>query len=200
MHRLRHVIYVDRRGWKALARPDGREIDQFDSEDTIYLLGLNARGAVISSLRLNPTTKSHLISEFFAHTVTFEPIPISDSIYEITRYFVVPERVPRPLRELAEGELKTALLEYGLSLGLTDMSVVCDTFFLEAIEKMRWKIRLLGPPTPYDEGVCISLRLEVSEEAIANTRKTCGVQGPVYVYRALPPIPHHNDQNGRAVA
>jgi acyl-homoserine lactone synthase len=200
MHRLRHVIYVDRRGWKALARPDGREIDQFDTEDTIYLLGLNAKGAVISSVRLNPTTKPHLISKFFARTVTFEPIPISDSIYEITRYFIVPERVPRPLRKVAEGELKTALLEYGLNLGLIEMSVVCDTFFLGPIEEMRWKIRLLGPPTPYDEGICISLRLEVSEEAIANTRKTCGVTGPVYVYQTFPPLPHRNDHNGRAVA
>jgi acyl-homoserine lactone synthase len=200
MHRLRHVIYVDRRGWKALARPGGREIDQFDTDDTIYLLGLDAEGAVISGVRLNPTTKPHLINTFFSHTVIFEPIPISDSTYEVTRYFVVPERVPRRGRDLAEGELITALLEYGLSIGLTDMSVLCDTFFLEPIKEMRWKVRLLGPPAPYDEGVCISLRFEVSREVIASTRETRGVKGPVYVYRAYPPAPLLIAHNGRATA
>jgi acyl-homoserine lactone synthase len=44
MHRLRHDIYVDRRGWKALARSDQREVDQFDTEDAVYLLGLDELG------------------------------------------------------------------------------------------------------------------------------------------------------------
>ena len=33
--RLRHDIYVKQRKWMALDRPDGREIDQFDTEDAV---------------------------------------------------------------------------------------------------------------------------------------------------------------------
>src|SRR5271165_6830798 len=35
--RLRHEIYVKQRKWMALDRPDGREIDQFDTEEAVYL-------------------------------------------------------------------------------------------------------------------------------------------------------------------
>jgi acyl-homoserine lactone synthase len=200
MYRLRYQIYVGRRRWKALERPDGRDIDQFDTEDTVYFLGLNASGAVTSGLRLNPTTKPHLINTIFPHAVTFEPIPIGDHIYEITRYFVVPERLARDARRRAAGELITAMLEHGLTMGLTHISLLCDAFFMSTMLEMRWKVRSLGLPTPYPEGTCIAVLFEVSEEAIANTRQTRGVQGPVYVHAARPPAPYLNGSRRSAVA
>src|SRR5690349_14719114 len=77
MFRIRHDIYVGRRGWAALAKPDGRDVDQFDTEETVYLLGLDNLGRVCSGLRLNPTMSPHLIDTLFPHAVTFEPIPVS---------------------------------------------------------------------------------------------------------------------------
>ncbi len=41
MHRIRHRIYVEGRGWKALRKSDGREVDEFDTDDAVYLLGLS---------------------------------------------------------------------------------------------------------------------------------------------------------------
>lgn len=200
MYRLRYQIYVGRRGWKALQRPDGRDKDQFDTEDTVYFLGLNESGAVTSGLRLNPTTKPHLINTIFPHAVTFEPVPVGDHIYEITRYFVVPERLARNARRRAAGELITAMLEHGLTMGLTHISLLCDAFFMSTMLEMRWKVRSLGLPTPYPEGTCIAVLFEVSDEAIANTRETRGVQGPVYVYRAQPLAPYLNGSRRSAVA
>jgi acyl-homoserine lactone synthase len=198
MFRARHRIYVGRRGWKALRRPDGRDVDQFDTDDTIYFLGLTAAGAVTSGLRLNPTTKPHLISTLFPHAVTFDSIPVGDDIYEITRYFVVAERLPRTSRRHAGGELITAMLEYGLALGLTHISLLCDAFFMSTMLEMRWKVRSLGLPTPYDEGTCIAVIFEVSQEAIANTRETRGVHGPVFAYLPRPPTQYLNGNHRSA--
>ena len=80
------------RRWK---RPDGRDIDQLNTQDTTYLLGLDDLGNVCSGLRLNPTTRPHLIDTVFPHAVTARDIPVGDDIYEFTRYFVVPDRVDR---------------------------------------------------------------------------------------------------------
>ena len=44
--RLRHEIFVEERKWETLRRPDGREIDSYDNEDTIYLLALDRRRVV----------------------------------------------------------------------------------------------------------------------------------------------------------
>jgi len=188
MYRLRHRIYAGRRGWKALQRADGRDVDQFDTEDTIYLLDLTPDGSVTSGLRLNPTTKPHLINTLFPHAVTFDSIPVSDHIHEITRYFVVPERLPRDGRRRAGGALITAMLEYGLMIGLTHISLLCDAFFMSTMLEMRWKVRVLGLPTPYPEGTCIAVIFEVSQEAVANTREVRGVDGPVWIYSADPSL------------
>jgi len=193
MFRIRHDIYVGRRGWKALARPDGRDIDQFDTLDTVYLLGLDPQGQVLSGLRLNPTTGPHLIRDVFPHAVTFSEIPVGDQIYEFTRYFVVSERVERIRRRQAAGELLVAMFEYGLSIGLSHISLLCDAFFVSTALEMRWKVKPLGLPTPYDEGTCIALLFDVSYAVADSTRQVRGVHGPVLSYADAPPPYVAND-------
>jgi len=194
MYRIRHDVYVGRRGWKALAKPDGRDIDQFDTEDTVYLLGLDGRGRVQSGLRLNPTTGPHLIRDVFSHAVTFADIPVGEKIYEFTRYFVVPERVDRMKRRFAAGELLVAMFEYGLFVGLSQISLLCDAFFVSTALEMRWKIKPLGLPTPYDEGTCIAILFDVSYAVADSTREVRGVNGPVLTYSPAPP-PHAANDN-----
>jgi acyl-homoserine lactone synthase len=47
--RLRHEIYVKQRKWMALDRPDGREIDQFDTDEAVYLFCLD-EGRLIGAM------------------------------------------------------------------------------------------------------------------------------------------------------
>ena len=161
MFRIRHDIYVRRRGWKALARPDGREIDQFDTDDAVYLLGLDEAGHVTSGLRLVPTTKPHLIRDVFPHAVTWGRIPSDEHIYEFTRYFIVGGKIGMRGKRRAAGELLCAMFEYGIAAGLTHISLLCDTFFLPHMLECNWKVHPLGLPTPYDEGTCIAVLFEV---------------------------------------
>jgi acyl-homoserine lactone synthase len=187
MHRIRHDIYVGRRGWKALERDDGLDIDQFDTEAATYLMGVDSMGRVTAALRLMPTTGPHLLRDVFSHTVTWGRVPCSDKIYEFTRYFIVSEREHAAGRRHAAGQLLCAMFEFGLSMGLTHISLLCDTFFLPTILELGWKTRPLGLPTPYDEGSCVALLFEVSEAALVSTREARGVEGPVLVYSPTPP-------------
>ena len=44
-YRLRHQVFVEEMGWTDLAKPDGREIDQFDDKHAAggaAYLGINA--------------------------------------------------------------------------------------------------------------------------------------------------------------
>jgi acyl-homoserine lactone synthase len=63
--RLRHEIYVGERGWHDLARRDGREVDAFDNDDAVYLLGILPDKGVVAGSRLVPSLKPHLMSEVF---------------------------------------------------------------------------------------------------------------------------------------
>jgi len=182
MFRLRHDIYVGRRGWKALERADGRDIDQFDTDATVYLLSIDDAGTVTGGLRLNPTTGPHLIRDVFPQTVAGEEIPVGEHIYEFTRWFVVKERVSAEENRRVAGELLVAMLEYGKHIGLTHISLCCDSFFWKTMQETRWDVRRLGPVTRYPEGKCISVLFEVSDRMIANTRETRDVRGPVWLY------------------
>ena len=189
MFRLRHDIYVGRRGWRALERADGRDIDQFDAENTVYLLGIDEEGRVTAGLRLNPTTGPHLIRDVFPHTVTGRPIPASEDIYEFTRWFVAKDRVSAGDNSRIAGELLVAMLEYGKSIGLSHISLCCDSFFLRTMRETRWDFVRLGPITRYPEGKCVSVLFDVSDAMIANTREVRGVTGDVWRYAATPEIP-----------
>ncbi len=68
--RLRHEIYVGERKWMDLAKPDGRERDQFDTPDAIYLFAIEG-GKVLGGSRLVPSLKPHLLSEVFPTLAIF---------------------------------------------------------------------------------------------------------------------------------
>jgi acyl-homoserine lactone synthase len=186
MFRLRHDIYVGRRGWKALEKADGRDVDQFDTNATVYLLSIDNAGSVTGGLRLNPTTGPHLIRDIFPHTVAGEEIPVGEHIYEFTRWFVVKERVSAEENRRVAGELLVAMLEYGQHIGLTHISLCCDSFFWKTMQETRWDVRRLGPVTRYPEGKCISVLFDVSDRMVANTRQIRGVRGTVWVYAPAP--------------
>ena len=65
MFRLRHEIYVGERAWSDLERADGREVDAFDTDDAVYLLGLDSDKGVVAGSRLVPSLKPHLLSDVF---------------------------------------------------------------------------------------------------------------------------------------
>lgn len=182
MFRLRYRLYVEGRGWKALTRPDKREVDKFDTVDATYLLGIDDIGHVTGGLRLVPTIGPHLIRDVFPHAVQWGRIPSGEAIYELTRCFVVPETAPdQATRRRAAGEFYCAMFEYGLAIGLTHISLLCDTFFLPHMLECGWHARPLGPPTPYDEGECIAVLFEVSEKTLERTRSIRNVRKGPYL-------------------
>lgn len=186
LFRLRHKIYVEQRGWRALARPDSREVDQFDTEDAVYLLGLDDQGQITAGLRLLPSLKPHLMRDVFPHLAMWGGVPRDPRIYEATRCFVVEAR-PGERSKHAAGEIFCAAFEYGLSNGLTHISLVCDAFFIPMMLENGWGIRPLGLPIRYDEGTCIAVLIEVSARSVLSTRAQRQMAPNPLVFSPTPP-------------
>ena len=87
-YRLRHRVFVEERGWSDLARPDGREVDRFDTADAIHMLFVD-QGEVLGYQRMLPSTKPHLLSEVLPQLCE-EERPVGPNIWEWTRYCVAP--------------------------------------------------------------------------------------------------------------
>jgi acyl-homoserine lactone synthase len=199
MYRIRHRIYVDGRGWKALAQPDGREIDQFDTENAIYLLGIDSSGHVTSGVRLMPTILPTLMRDVFSHVAAWGDIPQSKTVFEMTRYFITEAPGDRVARRAVAGEVLSAMFEYALAAKLEKISVVCDAFFMTTMLECRWKIRPLGMPAPYPEGICVAVLIDVCQTALDNLRMSRGLTQPCLTFSALPP-PHARSETNETLA
>jgi acyl-homoserine lactone synthase len=193
-YRVRYDIYVNWRGWKALERPDGREIDQFDTPSATYLIWADGE-EVVGGARFVPTDKPHLMADIFPHTVTLGDIPRSPKVWEITRLFTARGGNSAVSRRKVTGEVLCAMFEMGLAFDLEAISVVCDTFFLPRFLEAGVEITPLGLPTPYDEGICIACRIPVNLTQLAAARggrrgsvlfdiDTSPLEAPAYAGRA----------------
>lgn len=160
-YRVRHDEYVKGRGWKALDRPDGRELDQFDNADASYLIWED-KMEVLGGARLIPTHKPHLMSDVFPHIVTLGELPRTPRVWELTRLFSTRGGISQVNRRQVTGDVFSAMFELGLAYELDAISIVCDTFFVTRFLEMGMEVTPLGLPTPYPEGVCIAVRLPVN--------------------------------------
>ena len=104
--RLRYRVFVEERGWRALAKPDGREIDQFDNEHAVHMLYIE-HGTVLGYQRMLPTTRPHLLSEVMPELCEGEH-PVGAHIWEWIRFCV-----ERELGEIRPGHKTNMLLERG---------------------------------------------------------------------------------------
>jgi acyl-homoserine lactone synthase len=187
--RLRHQIYVVERKWTVLDRPDKREIDQFDTDETVYLLGLDGR-SIIAGMRLVPTTAPTLLSDLFPKLSLDGPIRRPD-VYELSRVFVVKHRRGEHAGPRAEAAIQAAAMEYGLSVGLSAFTIVLESWWLPRLLDQGWVARPLGLPIDIDSMSTVAVMVDVNEQAWTEICLRRSVPGPMLVWQGLPVIERH---------
>jgi N-acyl-L-homoserine lactone synthetase len=84
----RHKVFVEHLGWE-LKTFGNTEQDQFDHEDTIYLVTRDDFGNVSGCARLLPTTKPYLLGDVFPQLFNGMPVPKSELVWELSRFAAV---------------------------------------------------------------------------------------------------------------
>ena len=83
--RFRYKVFVERLGWQ-LRGCDGLEFDDFDREDTLYVIAQDDAGRLTGSARLLPTTRPYLLSVVFPQLLWGAAAPCSPAIWELSRF------------------------------------------------------------------------------------------------------------------
>lgn len=188
-HRLRHRIYIDELKWRGLTpRADGREYDQFDTAEAVYLLAIED-GVVWGGTRLVPTTEPHLLSDVFPHLAAQRGVPRGFDIAEWTRFYVTKERREEHKASKVGSTILSSLVEYGLDEGLSSISVVLNTFWLPRFLGYRWKVEPLGLPVVHDDEWLIAVLISITPAALTNIRETCGLSSRTALVRRGPQRP-----------
>jgi acyl-homoserine lactone synthase len=176
--RLRHEIYVGERGWSDLARPDGREVDAFDTDDAVYLLGILPGSGVVAGSRLVPSLKPHLMSDVFPKLAP-EGVPRAEDIFEWTRIFVVPalRRPGCPCQ--AAGIVYCGIVEFCLQRGISHLSIVCEAYWIDRLAALGWNPRPLGPPIEHRGEIIVGLIVNMDVTALETTREAYSINRSV---------------------
>ena len=82
--KYRHKVFVEKLGWQLQCK-DALEYDQFDREDTMYVVVQDDRGNIVGTARLLPTSGPYLLGEVFPQLLHGLPAPCSDDVWELSR-------------------------------------------------------------------------------------------------------------------
>ncbi len=186
---LRHQIYVVERKWMALDRPDKREIDQFDTDDTVYLLAMEGT-SIVAGMRLVPTTSPTLLSDVFPELSLNAPVRRTD-VMELSRIFVVRHRRGEHSGPRVEAIIRAATMEYAMSLGLSAFTIVLETWWLPRLLDEGWRARPLGVPKDIDGMSTAAVFVEINDEAWMSICRQRDVPGPLLVWQGLGSVPRN---------
>jgi acyl-homoserine lactone synthase len=166
---IRHDIFVEERKWETLRKPDRREIDSFDNEDTIYLLALEGR-RVVGGHRLYPTTKPTMMSEVFPHLADVRGYPSDPLIWEWSRYFIVRDRRDGNLNL----QLMTAVQEFCVAEGIVQISAIMETWWLPRFQEAGFVVAPLGLPALIENAWTMAALIDVSRDTLRTISERTG--------------------------
>jgi acyl-homoserine lactone synthase len=179
--RLRHDIFVEERRWETLRKHDGREIDSYDNEDTIYLLALEGR-RVVGGHRLYPTTKPAMMDEIFPHLADVRGCPSDPLIWEWSRYFVVRDRRDGNLNL----QLMTAVQEFCLTEGIMQVSAIMETWWLPRFHDAGFVVVPLGLPALIEDAWTMAALIDISPDTLRAVSERTGM--PSVIQRIGPRV------------
>lgn len=176
MYQQRSSVFIDRMGWD-LNNDGGLEKDQFDTGDTIYLVVLNEdTGKILSSIRLNPTTQPHLMSEIFDNLCE-GGAPSGPTIFEGSRYCYNPELISRTTRLEAMRYMICGVMECAVLHGWDKITFVINMPLLSHCLRAGWNIYPLGIPEYKNKLAVGAFAIDVTREGLENVRTNLGIHG-----------------------
>jgi len=172
-YRLRHRLFVDEMKWTDLAKPDGREIDQFDDEYAVHMLYIED-GKVLGYQRMLPSTRPHLLSDVMPQLCEDER-PVGPHIWEWTRYCVEPghrER-GRALSPVANA-LLSGIVEWGLENGIRTIIIEMNPLWLLRLVQLYFRTMPLGLPQKIGEQDVVAVTATFDHRTLARLQEMRG--------------------------
>ncbi|TFF20838.1 GNAT family N-acetyltransferase [Jiella endophytica] len=181
--RRRHDVFVGRRGWSELQRPDGRDIDEFDDETATHLLIIEG-GEVVAGSRLHPHTAPTLLSRKFARLANWQLPPMETSL-DWTRLYVLPRGETAAARMRVSRLMYCAIMQYALEREMSAITFVGYLSLIEVFGAIGWRTTPLGMPEVIDGRATLAAGIAVDEAALFSALAAAGRHGSVLTGRCL---------------
>lgn len=138
MWRDRAIVFNEREGWDIPVDDARREIDQYDTSETVYVIVEADNGSHAGSLRLLPTTGRTMTNEHFLQCIGGEPI-VRLGTWECSR-LCLGEGADR----LTSSQLLAGTARLMIELDITELLGIFDHKMIRAYQRLGVSPRLLG--------------------------------------------------------
>lgn len=178
MFAARKQVFVDALKWDLKVTDGKYDIDEYDHEDTIYLMVQDGiTGGHLGSVRLLPTDGPHLLGDKFAYLCA-DGVPRGPDIHEITRMVTRPG-LPRAAAERVREQLSVAIVEFALARGIRHFTMMTHMAFLAGVIAVGWDCEPLGLPHAMDGVEVAALKISVDAATLARLRRQWNFVAPV---------------------
>lgn len=170
-YKARHSVFVEKRGWEELRKDDGREIDQFDNDDTTNLLFMDEDGKLLGGSRLTPSTRPNLLADVFPHLASMKPLPRSEKIHDWTRLYVNPDNRASSGYFNVAAQIQSGLIDYCLRQHIRKLTAVIDPSWIIRFTRHGLKPQALGMPVMHKGEMIVAVTLTISKYAMQRSRR-----------------------------
>ncbi len=171
MFRDRRCQFREALGWDLKVDQQGREIDEYDLMNPLYVILRDAEGQHIGSTRLMPTTGRTMIADHFSDLTDGVEIE-SPLIWEVTRFFMA-EKTSVTRRHASA--VMWAGCEIGLRAGIQFYVGVTASPMVRVFKACGWPAEVIGTRED-EEGEISACLWEVNEEQCARLRRRAGLE------------------------
>ncbi len=182
MHEERRRQCVEKNGWVDLVVLDGGEVDDYDDDRAIYLLGFDDDMRLEVGLRLRPTDDRCMLADKFPHLIAPGETPKKGpDVWGATRLFTTEVYRDRkgPGRGQRVFEVWAAAFEHALRHGVTRFVGMIDMQLYPGILNSPIDTRLVGIPRAYQYGVAAGSEIAVSPELLARVLESICRESPL---------------------
>lgn len=165
--RFRYQVFVETLGWD-LPCSDGRELDQFDREDTVYLVARKG-DQVVGTARLLPTHRPYLLGEVFPQLMAQQPLPKDSAVWELSRFTAVDlDSTPvggasRQFSSPIAVELLHSVLQFAAEHGVRRLITVSPLGIERLLRRAGFLAHRAGPPIVIDGHPIFACWIEVPQ-------------------------------------
>ena len=182
MFRLRHRVLVEGLKWEGVKSYDGKEIDQFDNEDAIYVLAIETGSEKVAACsRFIHSMKPNLSSEIYPDLFYDGVVPRDFDIYDATR-LVVDSTLDTD--RIYSKMIMAATPELAFHLGLKDITGVAQLNVFNYCSGFGMPLFQHGDPVDDGLSKIIPMGYDLSGDPIGKVRSGLGYSGGPLISRS----------------
>ncbi|MCG9576088.1 GNAT family N-acetyltransferase [Vibrio tubiashii] len=171
LYNYRYDVFIEHLEWDIVTGFGSTELriekDQFDTDETIYVVAKDSQKQIVGCARLLPTTEPYLLKDVFPELLNGMEAPCTSDVWELSRFTSFDRNKPEDLQSPTQFSAETTVqllkktLEVARSYGAKKLITVSPVAVERLLRRENFSATRLGPPVRSAGHLLISCIIDV---------------------------------------